>query len=97
MMMVHFIGQKLKKNWQIILLILLHTLFAALYINQRDICSDEPDYLEYARKWLQGNPERSYALYDSKSPVVIVAWVPRIINQVLNNPIHKNDCGKSDK
>jgi len=97
MMMVHFIGQKLKKNWQIILLILLHTLFAALYINQRDICSDESDYLEYARKWLQGNPERSYALYDSKSPVVIVAWVPRIINQVLNNPIHKNDWGKSDQ
>ena len=87
----------LKQRKWFVLVLLLHVVLAYLYIAQRDICADEPDYIEYAKHWLHGNPDRSIPLYDSKTPVVAIAWLPRIVQQLQHKNLEYNDWGKSDQ
>lgn len=86
-----------KKHTYFIALLILHTLLACLYIANRDITFDEPEYFEYSKHWLHGNPERTNKLYDSKTPMTVIAWIPRIVEQIFNKDVQYNDWGKSDQ
>lgn len=68
-----------------------------MYIAERDICNDEPGYMEYAKRWMHGHAERVEALDDSKTPIVAIAWLPRIFEQVVNKQVKYNDWGRSDQ
>lgn len=77
--------------------LLVHTIAAFYYIRQQNITYDEPDYIEYAKRWLHGKPERIQPLDDSKSPIVAVSWVPRIVRQLINPNYQLNDYGRKDQ
>jgi hypothetical protein len=78
-------------------LLLVHTIVSFYYISQHNITFDEPDYVEYAKHWLQGKPERIILLDDSKSPVIALCWLPRIIRQMINPDYQLNDYGRKDQ
>ncbi len=75
----------------------LHTVAAYYYIAQQNITFDEPQYIEYAKRWLHGHPDRIYPLDDSKSPVVAVCWLPRIVRQLINPTYKLTDYGRKDQ
>lgn len=75
----------------------IHTLVSFYYIAQHNITYDEPGYIEYAKRWLHGHPERVDLLDDSKSPVVAICWVPRIVRQVINPHYKLTDYGRKDQ
>lgn len=77
--------------------LLLHTIASFYYISHQNITFDEPDYLEYAKHWLHGHPERIQPLDDSKSPIIAIAWVPRMVRQVFNPNYQLNDYGRKDQ
>jgi hypothetical protein len=77
--------------------LLFHTVASFYYISQQNITYDEPDYIEYAKRWLHGHPERIQSLDDSKSPIVAISWVPRIVRQVINPNYHLSDYGRQDQ
>jgi hypothetical protein len=77
--------------------LLLHTTASFCYIAHQNITYDEPDYIEYAKRWLHGHPERIQPLDDSKSPVVAISWVPRIIRQTINPNYYLDDYGRKDQ
>jgi 4-amino-4-deoxy-L-arabinose transferase-like glycosyltransferase len=59
--------------------------------------NDEPDYMEYSKRWLKGHPDRVLDVDDSKTPLTVVAWVPRFIKQALHPGYTQNDWGRSDQ
>ena len=94
-----YISIKYYKGQRLLLLafLLLHTLASFYYISQQNITFDEPDYIEYAKRWLHGHPERIQAPDDSKSPIIAITWLPRTIRQVINPNYQLNDYGRKDQ
>ena len=84
-------------NWRLLAFLLIHTIVSFYYISQHNITFDEPAYIEYAKHWLHGKPERIEPLDDSKSPIVAVAWVPRMVRQVINPNYQLKDYGRKDQ
>ena len=80
-----------------VLLLLVHTVASYYYISQQNITYDEPQYIEYAKRWLHGKPDRVVPLDDSKSPVVAVCWIPRIVRQIINPHYKLTDYGRKDQ
>ncbi len=77
--------------------LVLHTLVSFYYISQHNITFDEPQYIEFAKHWLHGHPERVEPLDDSKSPIVAICWVPRIVRQIMNPHYKLTDYGRKDQ
>ncbi|MCY7421624.1 MAG: glycosyltransferase family 39 protein [Chitinophagaceae bacterium] len=93
---------KTKSYWtrqRLILLafLLLHTIASFYYISHQNITFDEPDYIEYAKRWLHGHPERIKPIDDSKSPLIAVCWLPRAVRQIINPNYQLNDYGRKDQ
>ena len=86
-----------KRHWLLASILLLHVTASFYYISFQNITYDEPQYIEYAKRWLHGHPERIESLDDSKSPVVAICWVPRIIRQVINPNYKLTDYGRKDQ
>jgi hypothetical protein len=84
-------------KYGLVLLCVLHIIFSAWYISQRDICADEPQYIEYAKRWLHNHPDRIIPLDDSKTPLTAIAWLPRMVQQFKHQDLKYNDWGKSDQ
>jgi hypothetical protein len=76
--------------------LLLHVVVASIHISNEGITADEPDYYSYAAHWAHGNMERTDKMYDSKSPVVAIALLPRIIKQILHPDFRAVDYGVQD-
>lgn len=76
--------------------LLVHIVVAAVHISMEGITVDEPDYYTYAARWAHGNVERDNPLYDSKSPVVAVALIPRIVKQIQHPNYKATDNGIQD-
>jgi hypothetical protein len=85
------------KWWGLALFLALHTLASYYYISRQNITFDEPGYIEYAKRWLHGKPERIVRIDDSKSPVIAVCWLPRIVRQIINPGYQLNDYGRKDQ
>ena len=98
-MQIEILKRDFWKGQRLILLafLLLHTAASFYYISHQNITFDEPQYIEYAKRWLQGKPERIELLDDSKSPVIAVCWLPRIVRQVINPDYQLNDYGRKDQ
>lgn len=76
--------------------LLVHVVIASVHISYQDITFDEPDYYTYAAKWLHGNVDRTDKMYDSKTPVVAVALIPRIFRQLVQPGYKATDSGVAD-
>ncbi len=85
------------QRWLLLAFLVLHTCASFYYISKQNITHDEPQYIEYAKRWLHGHPERLYPLDDSKSPVVAVCWVPRIARQLIKPDYKLFDYGRKDQ
>jgi hypothetical protein len=98
-MHLHVFKKDYWKGQRLLLLafLLVHTIVSFYYISQQNITFDEPQYIEYAKHWLHGKPERVEPLDDSKSPIVAICWVPRIVRQTINPHYHLNDYGRKDQ
>jgi hypothetical protein len=94
-----YFSLKYWKGQRLLLLafLVLHTVVSFYYISQQSITYDEPDYIEYAKHYLHGHPERVQPLDDSKSPMVAVCWLPRIVRQIINPSYRLTDDGKKDQ
>ncbi len=46
---------------------------------------------------MHGRPERTELLDDSKTPLTVIAWFPRIVEQFKNRQVKYNDWGRSDQ
>jgi len=92
-----YIQRAFKQHKLFLVILLLHTVASFYYIAHQNITADEPDYIEYAKRWLHGKPERIRPLDDSKSPIVAVCWVPRIVRQIINPGYQLNDYGRKDQ
>jgi hypothetical protein len=86
------------KGQRLLLLVFLlaHTVVAAIHISHQDLTFDEPDYYTYAVRWLQGKPERTNKMYDSKTPFTVVATIPRVVKQLLQPGYTATDNGVAD-
>ena len=85
------------RGWGFLLFLLIHTIASFYYISRQNITFDEPNYIEYSKRWLHGTPERIHVLDDSKSPIVAICWIPRIVRQVINPNYQLNDYGRQDQ
>jgi hypothetical protein len=93
----YFTRQYWKDQRSLLLVFLLvHTIVAAMLISRQDLTFDEPDYYTYGVRWLQGKPERTDRMYDSKTPLMVVAAIPRIIKQITQPGYRASDNGTSD-
>ena len=77
--------------------LVVHTITSYYYISKQNITFDEPQYIEYAKHWLKGKPERLEPLDDNKSPIVAICWIPRIVRQILNPSYKLTDYGRKDQ
>ncbi len=76
--------------------LLLHVIVASIHISQQSITFDESDYYAYGVRWLQGKVERTDKMYDSKSPLTVVAAIPRIFKQLVEPGYKARDYGHTD-
>jgi hypothetical protein len=76
--------------------LLLHVVVATIHISQQDVITDEPGYYTYAARWLHGDVERTDKMFDSKTPVVAIALIPRIIKQLMHPGFNAMDAGRAD-
>lgn len=99
LMRIKILNKQFFKGQRLLLLafLLLHTAASFYYISKQNITFDEPQYIEYAKRWLHGKPERVELLDDSKSPVVAICWIPRIVRQIVHPDYHLNDYGRKDQ
>lgn len=88
---------KLAKYKWLIAVMLVHVAIAFYFITKQNITYDEPGYIEYSKRWLHGNPKRVEALDDSKTPVISIVWLPRIIRQLIHPNYQLNDYGRQDQ
>lgn len=88
---------KLTKYKWLALLMLVHVAIAFYFIGQQNITYDEPGYIEYSKRWLHGKPERVAALDDSKTPVISIVWLPRVVRQLFQPNYQLNDYGRQDQ
>ena len=67
------------------------------YLRQQSITSDESSFMDYAIRYVKGNPDRIYPVTDnSKMPVNSLNLIPRIAQKVFSRVEGKNDWGVSD-
>jgi 4-amino-4-deoxy-L-arabinose transferase-like glycosyltransferase len=87
-----------KNNIFLLSLLLIFYLFNGVqYLQSQSITSDEGSFYDYAKRYLKGQPERVYPRSDnSKTPIIVLNTIPRIIEQKLNPGLIKNDLGISD-
>ncbi|MBX2931064.1 MAG: glycosyltransferase family 39 protein [Chitinophagaceae bacterium] len=86
------------KNKQLLfVLIVVHICIAYYFIGKQNITSDEPSYIEYSKRWLHGKPERIEPLDDSKTPVISIVWLPRIVHQIISPSYQRDDFGRKDQ
>ncbi len=76
--------------------LLLHAILTIVYVQHQPITNDEPDYFSYSKRWLKGHPEKVLDVDDSKTPIIVVCWIPRIIKQFQSPDLQLNDWGRSD-
>ena len=76
---------------------LVHVCLSFYFISFQNITHDEPSYIEYSKRWLHGKPERIEPLDDSKTPVIAIVWLPRIIRQIINPNYQLTDYGRQDQ
>lgn len=88
---------KLAKYKWLIAVMIVHVTIAFYFIGNQNITYDEPGYIEYSKRWLHGKPERVEALDDSKTPVISIVWLPRIIRQIIHPYYQLNDYGRQDQ
>jgi hypothetical protein len=91
------IAQKFIQYKWLLVAMCVHVVVAFYFIAQQNITYDEPGYIEYSKRWLQGKPERVEALDDSKTPVISIVWLPRIVRQIINPNYQLNDFGRQDQ
>jgi hypothetical protein len=85
-------------SWFIFTSILVFYLFNGVrYLQSQSLTSDEGAFYDYAKRYLAGNPERTFPSRDnSKTPVTLLNTIPRVIEQVFNPGLAKRDNGVSD-
>ena len=88
--------QNNKRTLLLFALLLFHSLLTIIYVQHQPITNDEPDYFAYSKRWLKGHPEKVLDVDDSKTPIVAVCWVPRIIKQFQSPDLQLHDWGRSD-
>ncbi len=81
----------------LLILLAIHTLFTLVYVQQQPLTNDESDYIEYAKRWVKGQPDKVYDVDDSKTPIIAIAWLPRAIKQIIKPDLQLNDWGRSDQ
>jgi len=86
-----------KSNLLLLFIIAAHIGVSYFFIGKQNITSDEPSYIEYSKRWLHGNPARIEPLDDSKTPVISIVWLPRIVHQIINLSYQRDDFGKKDQ
>jgi hypothetical protein len=88
------------KGQRLLLLVflLLHVTVSSVYITWQSITFDEKDYYGYCVNWMHGKPERNVPnrVFDSKTPVIAVATIPRVIKQIVSPGYKTTDLGISD-
>lgn len=83
--------------WLLLCFIVFHVIICYTFIQYQNITYDEPSYIEYSKRWLHGKPERIEALDDSKTPIISIVWLPRIVRQIINPNYHLDDYGRKDQ
>lgn len=79
------------------LIIILYLINGIYYLKSQSITSDEGAFYDYAKRFLKGNPDRVDPRSDnSKTPIVILNTIPRIVTQILVPETKKSDWGVSD-
>ncbi|MBK6938206.1 MAG: glycosyltransferase family 39 protein [Chitinophagaceae bacterium] len=79
------------------LIVVFYILNGAYYIRNQSLTSDEADFLNYAFRYVKGQPDRTNPRVDnSKLPVSVLNLTPRMVTQVLNPSLKKEDGGFSD-
>lgn len=98
-MLRNIINERMIKGqrWLLLTFLFLHTCTSFYFISKQNITHDEPQYIEYAKRWLHGHPERVHPLDDSKSPVVAICWIPRMARQLINPDYKLYDYGRKDQ
>ena len=98
-MKLNFFKKQYWNGQRLLLLTILfvHTAASFYYISRQNITFDEPQYIEYAKRWLHGRPERTQLMDDSKSPIIAICWVPRIVRQIIQPEYHLTDYGRKDQ
>lgn len=86
-----------KQAFILIAILAIHTCITLIYVHHQPLTNDEADYIEYAKRWLEGSPDKILDVDDSKTPIVAIAWVPRIIKQVISPSLQLNDWGRADQ
>lgn len=87
----------LNHKWILCILLCIHTFFCLVYVQHQPLTNDESDYIEYAKRWLKGQPDKVFDVDDSKTPIVAIAWLPRIIKQITQPNLQANDWGRADQ
>ena len=85
----------LNKPIAISCMLLLHLALAVIGNQYKDVNGDERGYMIYAARTLKGETNR-IKFDDSKSSLIAVAYIPRIVQQLLNPGLEKTDYGDSD-
>jgi hypothetical protein len=79
------------------LIVIVYILNGIYYLRNQSITSDEGSFIDYAIRYLRGNPGRMYPRVDnSKLPVTVLNLAPRIVTQVVQPALEKKDWGFSD-
>jgi 4-amino-4-deoxy-L-arabinose transferase-like glycosyltransferase len=78
-------------------IILFYVINSVFYLKSQSITFDEGSFMNYAIRYVKGNPKRlSPMADDSKMPIIAFNLLPRITQQFLNKNLKKNDQGHSD-
>jgi hypothetical protein len=72
-------------------LLLIHFILSFLFIQKQGILFDESDYYSYAYQWLKGSPMRSSPIMDSKTPMMIVSFIPVLLKSFFRTDILQHD------
>jgi hypothetical protein len=84
-----------KKPVALIFLLFIHLVLSLISNNYKDVNGDERGYMIYAARTLKGETNR-VKFDDSKSSLIALAYIPRIVQQILNPGLEKTDYGDSD-
>jgi len=89
------ISEWIKRPVAIVGLLFIHFLLSFISNQYKDVNGDERGYMIYAARTLKGETNR-IKFDDSKSSLIGVAYIPRIVQQILNPGLEKTDYGDSD-
>jgi hypothetical protein len=87
-----------RKSPLVLLLICLFYLVNGIcYLRAQSITVDEGGFYNYAKRLVKGDPKRPVPEIDnSKTPVIVINLIPRIIEQLLHPRTRKYDWGTED-